>query len=50
MHKPPYKSRFIVGQTIVPQIKLVSSLLTRCFQCIKTKAETYYLLSLTIQV
>ncbi len=40
MHKTPYKSRFIVGSKNC-NIKPVSSLLTRCFQCIKSKEEKY---------
>ncbi len=40
MHKIPYKSRFIAGSKYCT-IKPVSNLLTRCFQCIKSKEEKY---------
>ncbi len=40
MHKTPYKSRFIAGSKNCTT-KPVSSLLTRCFQCIKSKEEKY---------
>ncbi len=40
MHKTPYKSRFIAGSKYCTT-KPVSSLLTRCFQCIKSKEEKY---------
>ncbi len=40
MHKTPYKSRFIVGSKNCTT-KPVSSRLTRCFQCIKSKEEKY---------
>ncbi len=40
MHKTPYKSRFIAGSKNCIT-KPVCSLLTRCFQCIKSKEEKY---------
>ncbi len=40
MHKTPCKSRFIAGSKTC-STKPVSSLLTRCFQCIKSKDDKY---------
>ncbi len=49
MHKTPYKSRFIAGSKNCTT-KPVSSLLTRCFQCIKSKEKNTVPPSLTTQV